>query len=83
MKDINNTDIPYSWMRRLNVFPHESIQEMQFELQHGVSIKQQGVLLELEELLLKFIWKNKEPRISKMIFKMMEEGKSHLTTYGN
>lgn len=48
---------------------------MQFELQHGVSIKQQGVSLELEELLLKFIWKNKEPRISKMIFKVMKKGR--------
>lgn len=48
---------------------------MQFELQHGVSIKQQGVSLELEELLLKFIWKNKEPRISKMIFKTMKKGR--------
>lgn len=31
-------------------------------------------LLELEELLLKFIWKNKEPSISEMIFKMVKKG---------
>lgn len=62
MKDINNTDIPYSWMRRLNVFPNESIQEMQFE-QHDVSIKQQGISLEFEELLLKFIWRNRAMNI--------------------
>lgn len=74
MQDINNRDLPYSWMRRLNVLPNESIQEMQFGLQHGVSTNQQVVLLELEELLFKFIWKNKEPSISKMIFKMMKKG---------
>lgn len=38
-----------------------NIQGMKFGLQHDAAINQQGVLLELEELLLKFIRKNEEP----------------------
>lgn len=49
-----------------------NIQGMQFGLQQDAAINQQGVLLELEELLLKFIRKNEEPRRAKMIFKMKE-----------
>lgn len=47
---------------------------MQLVLQHGVAINQQGVLLEIKELLLKFTWKNKVSRIVKMIFKKIKKG---------
>ena len=50
-------------MRIFNIFPNDSIQGIKFG-------SQQGVLLELEDLLLKFIWKNKDPRIAETIFKM-------------
>lgn len=74
IKEINSREIPL-FMDEKTSSPMKSIQRKHFGLQHDAALNRQDVLLESEELLLKFIRKNEEPRIAKLIFKKMKKGR--------
>lgn len=79
IKDLNKwRDKSYLWFGRPVLLRGQFSPRINVKIQHSPNKNPSMVFIEIKELIVKFIWKDKRPRIAKTILKILLEASHYL-----
>lgn len=74
-KNLNKwRDVPHSWIGRVNIVKMSILPKPMYRLTHFLSKSQKKIFLDVDKIVIKFIWNGKETRTAQTISKKKNAG---------